>query len=183
MENFTKNDLISVAKYAAKAALLAQQMLDDKQRKQTEDGRLHNTKLLLENYRKFVGFIDNATYSVDRVQEAEAIEWFRMMYDPGNISDQKVASIKSSAIKTRIIIEHVKTVIAVYEDYCNRVMNTEMMRRRYDVLFQRYISEIPMTNEELAEKWFVDIRTIQHTVKDGIKDISSLIFGIEGIKT
>ena len=138
---------------------------------------------MLENYRKFVGFIDNATYSVDRVQEAEAIEWFRLMYDPDNISDQKVASIKTSAIKTRIIVEHIKTVIAVYEDYCNRVMKTEVMRRRYDVLFQRYISEIPMTNEELAEKWFVDVRTIQNTIKDGIKDISSLIFGIEGIKT
>ena len=154
----------------------------EKRKKQKSDEqrdyRLHNTKMLLRNYRRFVGFLDTADFKLDEIEEAETREWFRNMYNPSNRSDQVVLSIKSAAVKTRIIVEHVKTVLKVYQEYCDAV-GTDISRRRYGSIYGMYISPTPMTKEELAKKWFVDGRTIQRDIKAAEHEISSLMFGID----
>lgn len=107
------------------------------------------------------------------------MNWYRAMYDPDNRSDQIVASIKNSAIKSRIMVEHIKNTVKVYDEYCNETIGSEPLIRRYEVLYQTYISPKPMTNEELAEKWYADVRTIQRDLKEAVQDISSLIFGMD----
>lgn len=156
----------------------------EKRKKQKSDEqrdyRLHNTKMLLRNYRRFVGFLDTADFKIDEIEEAETREWFRNMYDPSNRSDQIVLSIKSAAIKTRVIVEHIKTVIKAYKEYCDAV-GTDISRRRYGVIYGKYISPTPMAKEDLAKKWFVDGRTVQRDLKAAEHEISSLMFGIDFI--
>lgn len=142
------------------------------------DYRLHNTKMLLQNYRKFVGFLDTADFKLDEIEEAETREWFRNMYNPSNHSDQVVSSIKAAAVKTRIIVEHVKTVLKAYHEYCEGI-GTDITRRRYGAVYGLYISPKPMTKEEIAQDWFVDTRTIQRDLKTAEQEISSLMFGID----
>lgn len=182
MRDFNTESLDSIAYTYTEAVLAAKERIEAEQKMTEKDIRLHNTKLLLENYRKFVGYVDNATFKVDLVKDAEAVDWFKEMYDPNNRSDQIVTSIKSSAVKTRIIVEHIKTTVKVYGEYCDTI-GTDKAERRFDVLFQRYISEKPMTNEELAEKWYVDARTIQTDAKEAIDEISSLLFGLDFLNT
>lgn len=142
------------------------------------DYRLHNTKMLLKNYRKFVGFLDTADFKLDEIEEAETREWFRNMYNPSNHSDQVVSSIKSAAVKTRIIVEHVKTVLKAYQEYCESI-GTDIILRRYGAVYGLYISPKPMTKEEVAKKWFVDGRTVQRDLVIAEQEISSLMFGID----
>lgn len=142
------------------------------------DYRLHNTKMLLKNYRKFVGFLDTADFKIEEIEEAETREWFRNMYNPSNNSDQVVSSIKTAAVKTRIMVEHVKTVLKAYHEYCEGI-GTEITRRRYEAVYGMYISPKPMTKEEIAKKWFVDGRTVQRDLVIAEQEISSLMFGID----
>ena len=114
----------------------------------------------------------------NEIEEAETREWFRNMYNPSNHSDQVVSSIKSAAVKTRIIVEHVKTVLKAYQEYCEAI-GTDITLRRYGAVYGLYISPKPMTKEEVAKKWFVDGRTVQRDLVIAEQEISSLMFGID----
>jgi hypothetical protein len=174
-----KDKIQSAALLYTQAVLSAKEKLDRQNKAAKKDKRLHNTKLLLQNYRRLAGYIDNATYSFDKIQDEEALNWYRAMYDPNNRSDQIVASIKNSAIKSRIMVEHIKNTVSIYGEYCNETIGSEPLIRRYEVLYYKYISKKPMSGEELAEKWYVDVRTIRRDLSEAERDISSLIFGMD----
>lgn len=176
---------ILIKKAAETAAKVALKTYEDKQRaemKAINDRKLHNTKMLLNNYRLLSKHIDNATYKREQIDTAEAINWINEMYDPNNKADAIVNSIKNSALKTKIMVAHINKMLKIYELYCHSE-NSPKMLRRYEVLEGRYIADARVRYEEIAEKWTVDVRTIQSDVKEAVKDFSQLLFGIDWLNS
>ncbi len=167
-----------IATVASQAALMTVEKKNEHDRKERQKVKLRNTRLLLEKYRIFNEHIDNATFKAEQIKSAEAINWLNEMYDPNNKADQIVESIKNSAVKTRIIVAHINKMIKIYESYCNSD-DSPKMKRRFEALYGRYISEKRVRYEKVAEKWNVDVRTIQADVNEAINEFSGLLFGVD----
>ncbi len=150
----------------------------EKSKKHKREKDLHNTKLLLENYRLFSGYIDNAVYKIEQIKDADTINWYKEFNTKGSKADAVVYSIKHSAVKSRLMVEHIKSMIDVYKKYCYEMKKTELNQRKYNILYYTYISEKYKNKEELSELYFVDVRTIQTNLKSAIEEFSALLFGL-----
>ena len=146
--------------------------------KKRADKRLHNTKLLLRNYRALKLNSENSIFSRMQMEESAADILESMM---GIYNDQIIVeSIKNSATRTAIILTHVETMIGAYQVLCEKSDN-EIDNRRYDIIYQLYISDDKLTRKELAEKWSIDKSTTYNDEKIAIERLSALIFGIDGL--
>ena len=144
--------------------------------------RRANTRLLLRNYRSLVDHCDSATYTTSQVDAgdgyclAEIIELIN-----GSVSERfDVESIRQSAVKTRIIIEHVDAMINLYKTYCDKSPKEED-RRRYRVIYWLYLDYEPKTAFELAGMEHVDERTIYRDVTAAVEQLTAFFFGVGGI--
>lgn len=179
--DFTPEQLIKhAAKIGAQAGIFAYKEQEKITAKEIKNRKLRNTRLLLGKYRMLSEHIDNATFKKSQIEDAQAIDWLNEMYDPNNKADQIVDSIMNSALKTKIIVQHIDKMIDIYRIVCERD-GAVKMQRRYDAFYGRYIAEKRLRYETLAEKWNVDVRTIQNDIKEAVNDFSSLLFGVDWI--
>ena len=150
---------------------------------QTEraDRRLHNTKLLLRNYRLFKEHCDNAVYEVEKLTSEETIYDILDAISGVDTSGAFVESIKKSVARTVTIVQHIDVMFQLYETYCYRSGKPEE-ERRYRVIKALYIDDNPPTIEELAKQENIYPRTIYKDVDAACERLSALIFGIDGIK-
>lgn len=142
------------------------------------DRRFHNTKLLLRNYRMLQVNAENSVFGRTQMKEsaADILESMMNIY-----SDQVIVeSIKNSATRTAIIVSHVKTMIDMYQISCER-SNSEIDKRRFDIIHGLYISSYNTTRKELAKKWSVSVDTTYSDEKITIERLSALIFGVDGL--
>lgn len=151
---------------------------DEKQSKSRYDRRLRNTKLLLENYNLLKKHCENAIYDKQQVIECEdnAIDILDSL-DKCE-SDTYIESIKTSTIRTKIILAHIGEMLDMYEVYCQR-LKRKGDDRRHRVLKAAYLDE--KEPEEIALIEGVDERTIFRDMKDAREKLSALIFGIDGL--
>jgi hypothetical protein len=103
------------------------------------------------------------------------------MWDPNNRHDLVVESIKASAVRTAIIIEHIDGMLNIYQTMCYNSHN-DVDKRRYDILSDRYISDEQLTMAEIAEKQCIDERTAYNDLKTATNSMAKLIFGIDYLK-
>lgn len=151
----------------------------EKQRKIANDRRLHNTKLLLINYRGLLAHSESAIYEASQCRE-DAYDILSLMSGKPSESELYVESIKQSAAKTKLIIEHIKRALDDYELYCMRSKREEEMRRCRTIK-RLYVTEETWTAQEIAEFEMVDISTVYKDIKEAIKRLTPRIFGIEGL--
>ena len=177
----TKEDL---DKMMANAALVGATVATDKmtvafekKQKEQKDRRLHNTKLLLKNYRMLKSSCRNAVFEGERVASvSELMEEIMSMKDDHVI----VESIRRSAIRTETILKHVDTMLDVYRLYCNKQGDRE--KRQYKVIRAYYISNEKNTIQTLAKEFSVSKVTIYDDLKIGEERLSALLFGVDGLK-
>lgn len=103
-----------------------------------------------------------------------------LMWEPRVTADMVVESIKRSAARTQIIINHIDGMIKVYQDMCEK-SNSEMKIRRSKVLYDMYISDTVYSKEQIAEMYFIDKRTVYKDIDAACKELSVLLFGIDSI--
>lgn len=87
------------------------------------DRRLRNTKLLLKNYRMFKKHCTGAVYTDetgdhDGKEEETALELLDMMLQRNNAIT--VESIRNSCRRTKIMVRHIDSMLALYETYCKQ---------------------------------------------------------------
>lgn len=146
------------------------------------DRRRASTKLLLKNYRSLKDHCENAVYDADAFDEgggytlSEILEIVNSSY----AANLKIETIRESAIRTKIIIDHIDTMISLYSLYCERSPKKEDARR-YRVIYGLYLSEVPRTRAELALEEYVDRSTIHRDVEEAMERLTALIFGIDGL--
>ncbi|MCL2357006.1 MAG: hypothetical protein FWC70_07600 [Defluviitaleaceae bacterium] len=144
------------------------------------DKRLANTKLLLKNYRALTDHGESAVCSSDHDDEDYGLVDM-LEFLSGSASDGlKIESIRRSAERTRIIIDHIDTMIDLYKNYCDRSSRPEDSRR-YRVVYWLYLDPEPKTADELAEEEHTDRRTIFRDVNAAAERLTALIFGIDGL--
>ena len=152
----------------------------ERQQKASFDKRLHNTRLLLQNYRSFVSFSEGAIYEASQCEE-DVYDVLSLM--SGKSSDREffVESIKTSAIRTRLIIEHVEKAVRDYGAYCERTKKEEDMRR-YRTICRLYIDDDTWDVKEIATDENVDVSTVYKDVKEAVRRLTPRLFGIDSIR-
>lgn len=178
------------------AAIMANELYAKltQEKKQKEESlfnlRLYNTKLLLEHYRLFKEHAENAIFDLEDIdkEQLNAIEIMdSMLQSPVDKGEIAIESIRNSALRTKIVIDHIDNMLGMYEVYCEKSMKPED-HRRWDIINTVYIKEMPtsMTKteiyEELAEKHFVTTRQIKFDIDNAIVKLTALLFGIDGVK-
>ena len=160
----------------------AMEYLADERRKAKKsryDRRLHNTRLLLKNYRLFKKHAEGAVFSPRQFKES-AVDILDGL-DDAVISDSAyVEGIKKSQQRTAIIIRHIDEMLRFYRILCEQSGKPEDMRR-YRVVMALYIDPERLQLQEIADREGIEWRTVYKDVSIVVKPLSALIFGIDGM--
>ena len=153
----------------------------ERQRESREmfDKRLHNTKLLLRNFRLFKAHVQNAVF--DSAAEENPLQILRDMMMPGRSDSIIVESIKKSSARTATIVYHIEKMIRIYHAYCAESGRSDDVRR-WRIIDALYISDHRQSISELAAAECVVDRTIYKDIDAACDTLAPLIFGIDGIK-
>lgn len=167
------------AEVGARTALDRFEAERQREAKELMDSRLRNTKLLLRNYRLFKAHVENAVY--DPETDLNPLEIIRDLMKPGRSGSLVVESIKKSAARTAIIVDHIETMIRIYQAYCLTSNGADDLRR-WRVVEGLYISDEKKTVPELARAEGVVERTIYKDIDAACDTIAPLMFGIDGLR-
>lgn len=166
----SEKDLEVISKAAATAVI---EHLESEKKKQ-RDSRLRNMKLLLRNYRSFVKHCADIEIEISKIDET--IDQTLLESD-----EITLLSIKKSKKKTLAMVEYINKMLAVYETMCEQSDKVEE-NRRYDVIYHMYIAKKKKTSIEISEMHHVAVRTVFGDIEKACKDLSVLVFGIDGIE-
>ena len=98
----------AVTELAAQEGIKAYHREAEDQRRVAMDKRLHNTKLLLKNFRELEAHSNNAVFEMSQVQDGDLFTILDLMTRDSSELDMQVESIKSSVGRTQLIVEHVR---------------------------------------------------------------------------
>lgn len=174
LEELVHKAAMSGARVAADAMVLSQRRSE----KERVDRRLHNTRLLLRNYRMLKESCSKAVYQKEHSEKTteEVIEELMSMKGSDGVI---VNSIKESAERTGIIISHIDRMLDVYRICCGKYGEKE--KRQYKVIKSMYITKEKLSAAELAKKFNVSKVTIYDDIKMAEERLSALFFGINGL--
>lgn len=151
--------------------------------KKRYDRRLRNTRLLLKNYRALMAHSRMANSSISQVKKENAID---LLDDIDSIDDEEqyIQAISRTKIRTLIILKHIDKVLNYYRLICNAEEGDK--KRRCEMIRILFIdktdNDIVPTYEEIAAQLEISKKTVGRDVEKAIKDLSLLLFGIDGIK-
>lgn len=172
------------AREASKATMDRLKKEHEKERQEWYDKRLYNTKLLLRNYRMLNAYVNGAVYaeSEDEDEESPAEILDLMCAEVWRTGDMEIESIKKSATRTHVLMEHVTTMLGLYRVFCEQSPRTEDLRR-WRVISGAYIEEPEKSFAQMAHEEHCEIRTIQRDVKYATEKITALLFGVDGLES
>lgn len=170
----------SAAKIGAEAAMERLESEKQKVHKKAVDKRLHNTRLLLKNYRMLKAHAMNSVFGRTQMQEsaADVLESMMNLYNDEIIVD----SIKRSASRTAIIISHIDNMLGIYSAYCDKSKD-RLERRRYNTIHEMWISADQKTVKEIAKAHHISAESVYVDINIAIERLSALIFGVDGLKS
>ena len=168
------------AEAGARAALDAVERQKETAYRARYDRRLRNTKLLLKHYRAMKDSAGERISAAVQMAASSDEDIERLMSDLSE-DDFHVESIKRAAGRTAILVGHLDKMLAIYECYCQK-SNREDYKRNFRVLKAMYIDEIPTTAEAVARVEQIDKRTVYKDIDAAVETLTTLIFGIDGIK-
>lgn len=144
------------------------------------DRRLRNTKLLLRNYNSFRLHCKNAIYTAKQLEDKHAID---ILDEINNIEDESlyINSIKKTHDRTYIMVKHINRMLQIYK-YSAERSKDENAIRGYKAIELFYLDKEKKSNDEIAKILGVSERTVFRDIKQAIEELSSLIFGIDGIR-
>lgn len=144
------------------------------------DKRLRNTKLLLRNLNNFKAHCENAVYTSGQLRRENALD---LLDEYEDIDDDilYISSIKKTQTRTLIIIQHIERMLKFYKCIAEN-SNDENTLRRYKAINLFFLSDEKMTYDDIAEELNVSERTIFRDINRGVEELSSLIFGVDGIR-
>ena len=107
----------------------------------------------------------------------DILESMMTMYDNEII----IESIKRSATRTAVIVSHFDTMLGLYAAYCNNAPNREIEMRRYEIIWDMYMTDVTLTAKELAEKQHISKDTVYSDLRVAVERLTALIFGVDGL--
>jgi hypothetical protein len=175
-------EVVRIASEAgAKVALDRYEQERQKAKRENADRRLRNTKLLLRNYRTLMSHCESAIFDIQQIESEDSP--IDILYELDNSMfniEMHIESIKRTAERTYIMMNHVNAMLSIYELSCARSPNLED-RRRYQVLHDLYIADVPKTARDIADEQHIDMRTVYKDIDIVTERLSALLFGIYGL--
>ncbi len=172
----TKTMAKVVASFAADKAIEAYQNEKRIESQKSHDKRYQNTKLLLQNYKKFVAYRDNAIYDTSQIIESSTLICELMESNP--VGNYEVESIKKNVAITHTMLEHIDEMLGVYKNRCLRSSKPEV-QRRWRIIEALYLVEDDCSTADVAEKEFVTEKTVYNDLNKSYEELSELFFGID----
>lgn len=168
------------ATIGAKEALKTFEQERKKEYSGRADRRLRNTKLLLRNYHMLKEHAENSVFGRTQIEESalDILESMMSMYD----NEVIIESIKRSATRTAVIISHIETMFGLYEAYCDKAPNREIEMRRYEVIWDMYMTDSTLSAKEIAEKQHMSKDNVYADLRVATERLTALIFGVDGLK-
>lgn len=163
----TEQELRLVSEVASKNAVDTIKKLERQDSNERTDRRLHNTRALLRNYKSLKKHCEKSVQKFNKVSDEDVSFIFT--------SNITLESVKQSTAKTRLMIMHVDTMLALFEKICRE--NGE--QEKFDMLISCYVDHISIA--DLAERYSLSERSVQRYIRQGIKTLSILLFGIDGL--
>ncbi len=178
-KNYTVDEIIKIGtEVGIKAGMEYIRKEKEQRKKGRYDRRLRNTKLLLREYRTLKIHSKDAIYSTTRAKAIDILDEL----DNFEYGDELyIESIKKSKERTAVIISHINQMMKIFKQICENSKNIEDARK-YKVIHSQFIAEEEITVEELAQQLNVHPRTVYKDIDNAVKTISSLMFGIDGLK-
>ena len=161
------------AETAVQEALKFLEKERQKEQKNKRDRRLRNIKLLLKNYRSF------ATHCQDIKLELNELDR-KLELDILDTDEFAISSIKRSKELTLTMVKYINKTIEVYKIICEKSDDPESVRR-YQVIYDMYISEPKKTAKEIASGHSVHTRTIYKDIDKACETLVVLMFGVDGV--
>jgi len=177
----SKELLETITEHAAKVAVDTYNQQKDIEEKEKFDRRLSNTRLLLEHYRDFSDYGDKAIYRIYEKLDEDVMDIVEMMEGRRYDKDTRIESIEKGVMRTKIIMNHVNTMLKVYKQGCDKSPNPED-RRRYRVIEGLYLKKAPESVQEIAEKEQIAERTVYKDITTACRRLTALIFGVDGFR-
>ena len=143
------------------------------------DRRLHNTKLLLKNYRMFKKHCTGAVYTDEAGEHDGQEELLDMMLQRDH--SVVVDSIRRSCKRTKIMVQHMDNMLNLYRVHCEQGGN-DASQRGYRIIRGLYLDDVPRTVEQIAEQEHISTRQVSRDRDAAIEQISMLMFGIDGLE-
>lgn len=173
----TEEEIIKLAaKTGAKEGMEAYKREQQSALKNANDKRLCNTELLLRHYRAFREASENAVFRAEECESLEQIIADLMLN--GQTENVTVQSIKQSAARTAVIVQHIEKMLALYQNYCFANGKPED-ERRWRVIDGLYIQNRKKSIAELATQESVCERQIYDDRTNAISKIAVYMFGID----
>jgi len=145
--------------------------------KKREDRRLHNTRMLLENYR-----ILTLRENRNKIGKGKAID---ILEDIEALMDDKfesvLESVKRSEERTNAMIQYINETLNLYKIFAKSSKIPEDWRK-FTVMYLSYISKARYTNEEIAVKLHLNVRSIQRDKTTAIQLFSRFLWGVDNFK-
>ena len=178
MGKVDKETIRIAAEAGAKAALDRWEKERAKLLAERVDRRLHNTRLLLKNYKLFRKHAENAVFEADQLDES--------VYDILDLMERNngvgfVDSIKNSVARTATLVRHIEVMLGIYKVYCEASQKPEDSRR-WRVIEARYIADSEKSAIDIAERECVTDRTIRRDIEEACEHLAALLFGIDGVR-
>lgn len=170
----------NAAAIGAKEALKTFERERKKEQGKRADRRLRNTKLLLRNYHMLKEHAENSVFGRTQMEESaiDILDSMMSVYD----NEVIIESIKRSATRTAIIVSHIDTMFGLYEAYCNNAANRDVEMRRYEVVWDMYMSDIVLSAKEIADKQNMSKDNVYADLRVATERLSALMFGVDGLK-
>ncbi len=170
----------------AEAAAAASAKITERERRnlkrQQQDRRYHDTKLLIRKYRQLNAYYQNAVFDEEDAEKVDE-DFSEIMRSFGYSCVDKtltVDSIRRNYLVSRIIMTHVNTMLTTYATMCQNT-NREEDKRRWRVLHALYLADEPSTAEQIASQEGIDRRTVYKDIDACLSDLTVLFFGIDGL--
>ena len=180
-QTISEEMLEKITEHASKVAVDTYNQQKDREEKEKFDRRLNNTRLLLEHYRDFSDYGVKAIYRIYEKLDEDFTDIVDMMEGRRCDRDTRIESIEKGVMRTRVIMDHVNTMLKVYKQGCDKSPNPED-RRRYRVIEGLYLKKVPESVQEIADKEGIAERTVYKDVTTACKRLTALIFGIDGFR-
>lgn len=175
--NIPKGIAKEITKVATETAVKAFMNAKNEELMKTKDNRFHNTKLLVQRYRSFKDYCDNAIYETAQLCGESNEEILALMgVDCGTA--YQVGSIRNGVIVTKIIMEHVDTMLNCYHSRCMSSKKPEK-KRRWRVLNYMYLGSTLKSAQEVADIEHISLSSVYLDIDAACEELSSLIFGLD----
>ncbi|MCW6680869.1 hypothetical protein NHG33_06660 [Aerococcaceae bacterium NML130460] len=138
---------------------------EKKRKKQEQDWRLHNTRLLLKHYRKLQ---DHCSYA-EKVVSDEVLDLQKLTLE----------SLLKCRVRTIEMMEYVDDMLKLYKERCLAGMPDKA--RRWRVLEARFLAYGETTIEAISTMEDVAIRTVYDDIDKAIDDLSVYLWGYEAL--